>query len=166
MITEYYRYDLVVPKLSKGKRNFIVVGGFFAGVSLIVLVYLLTDVIIPILWFAIVYGLVLMALSGSLLRLEKIGKVTFDSDHILLENPGLNMERSIPITEVKNAFTRKGLAKNMVIAVKRKSLIVDIVTLTDEPVSMQIEVKESDIKTTDYLEKYFSANNISFNRKI
>ena len=161
-----HEYNLVVPKLSKGKRNFIVVGGFFGGVGLIALVYFLTNIIIPILWFAIVYGLVLMALSGTLLQLKKIGSVTFNEDHILLQNPELNMERLVPITELKKAFTRKGLAKNMVIAVKRKSLIVDMVTKDDEPISMQIEVKETDIKTTDDLEKYFTDNNIPFNRKI
>lgn len=166
MIPEYYRYDLVVARLSKKQRNLFVVGGFIAGVLLIVLIYFLTDIIIPILWFAIVYGLILMALSGSLLQVVKIGTVTFDEDHIFLQNPEMNMERKVNITDVNNAFARKGLATNMVIAVKRKTLIVDLVTHEGEPISMQIEVKESDVKTTDYLEKYFNGNNIPFKRKI
>jgi len=159
-------YNLVIPRLSKKQRNLFVLGGFFIGVGLIVLIYFITDIIIPILWFAIAYGLILMALSSSLLQINKIGTVTFHEDHVFLQNPEMAMERRVDITDIKNTFARKGLATNMVIAVKRKTLIIDLITNQNEPISMQIEVKESDIKTTDHLEKYFRDNNIPFSRKI
>lgn len=160
------QYNLVVPKLSKTKRNTIVIGGFIGGLALIALVYFVTNIIIPILWFAVVYGLILMALSGYLLGLKQIGTVKYGFTQVHLQNPELGMEKMIEVNEIKSVLVRKGLATNMVIGIKRKTLIIDLTTNEDETISMQIEVKGKDVDTSDQLDKYFQFHNISSNRKI